>query len=167
MKDGKLYNIIFPIWLFLFFPPVILITLAGNFLIDSLIIVISYYLFKPNKDISCLTFYKKSILRVLIFGFISDLIGAALLFACVSLQDVIGLSDAVIQGICYDPFSNALAIILILVAMIISALIILFFNHQFIFNKLIKDELIRWKIAAFIAVTTLPWTFLLPTKWFV
>ena len=35
-----------------------------------------------------------------------------------------------------------------------------------LFN-IIKDELIRWQVAIFIAITTLPWTFLLPTKWFV
>ena len=167
MKDGKLYNIIFPIWLFLFFPPIILVTLAGNFLIDSLVIIASYYLFKAGEGLSWFEFYKKIILKVWLFGFLADIIGAALLFACVSLQDVIGLSDAVIQGISFDPFSNFLALILVLVAMTISSLCILFFNHRFIFNKIIKDELIRWQVAIFIAITTLPWTFLLPTKWFV
>ena len=167
MKDDKLYNIIFPVWLFLFFPPVILITLAGNFIIDSLVVIAGYFLFKPGEGLSCLEFYKKSIPKVWIFGFLADLIGAVLLFACVTLQDVTGLPDAVIQGISYDPFSNVLALILILVAMTISALCILFFNHRFTFNKLIKDELIRWQIAIFIAILTLPWTFLLPTKLFV
>ncbi len=167
MKDGKLYNLIFPIWLFLFFPPIILFTLAGNFLIDSLVIIASYFLFKAGEGLSCLAFYKKTILKVWLFGFLADLIGAGLLFACISLQDITGLSDAVIQGISFDPFSNVLALILVLVAMTISSLCILFFNHRFTYNKLIKDELIRWQVAIFIAITTLPWTFLLPTKWFV
>ncbi len=167
MKDGKLYNIIFPIWLFLFFPPIILFTLAGNFLIDSIVVIGSYYLFKAGEGLSWLEFYKKSILKVWLFGFLADFIGAGLLFVCISLQDLIGLSDAVIQGISFDPFSNVLALILVLVAMTISSLCILFFNHRFTFNKLIKDELIRWQVAILIAITTLPWTFLLPTKWFV
>lgn len=38
MKQVKLYNVIFPIWLLLIFPPVALIALAGNFIIDSLVI---------------------------------------------------------------------------------------------------------------------------------
>ncbi len=31
MKDVKLYNLIFPIWILYFFPPVILISLFGNY----------------------------------------------------------------------------------------------------------------------------------------
>ena len=58
MKDDKLYNIIFPVWLFLFFPPVILITLAGNFIIDSLVVIAGYFLFKPGEGLSCLDFWQ-------------------------------------------------------------------------------------------------------------
>jgi hypothetical protein len=168
MKDGKLYNMIFPIWLFMFFPPIIIITLAGNFLIDSLVLVAGFFLFKAGEGLTgFLDFYKKTILKVWVFGLLADIIGAALLFACVILQDLIGLSDAVIQGINLDPFSNVLALILVLVAMTISSLCILFFNHRFTFGKLIKDELVRWQMSIFIAIVTIPWTFLLPTKWFI
>ena len=167
MKNGKLYNIIFPIWLFLFFPPIILFTLAANFIIDSLVLILGCFLFKAHGELHWLTFYRNNILKVWIFGFLADIIGAALLFACIGLQDFLGLPNAVIQGISYDPFSNILAVILIMVAILISGLLILFFNHKFTFHKSIEDELIRWKMTAFIAITTLPWTFLIPMKWFV
>jgi len=36
MKQIKLNNVIFPIWMLLFIPPVIFIALIGNFIIDSL-----------------------------------------------------------------------------------------------------------------------------------
>ena len=39
MKQIKLYNVIFLIWILLFFPPVIFITLIGNFMIDTLVII--------------------------------------------------------------------------------------------------------------------------------
>ncbi|HOO12660.1 MAG TPA: hypothetical protein PK684_06890 [Bacillota bacterium] len=35
MKHIKFYNVIFPIWFLMFFPPVVLLTLAGNFIIGS------------------------------------------------------------------------------------------------------------------------------------
>ncbi|HHY82367.1 MAG TPA: hypothetical protein GX505_06770 [Clostridiales bacterium] len=166
MKQIKLYNVIFPVWLILFFPPVIFITLAGNFIFDSLIVIASYFLFRPHKELNWLVFYKKSIIRVWLFGFLADIIGAVILFACVGLQDFLGLSNEVIRGISFDPFSNVLSIILILLSVLISGLCIILFNYNYTFNQLIEEELPRWKVSIFIAVTTLPWTFLLPTKWF-
>ncbi|MGI6537992.1 MAG: hypothetical protein ACOX22_06620 [Caldicoprobacterales bacterium] len=167
MKQVKLYNVIFPIWLILFFPPVIFITLAGNFIIDSLIIIAAYFLFKPHEELNWFRFYKSCILKVWVFGFIADIIGAALLFACAVLQDYIGISDKVIEALMTNPFNNILATLLVVVAMVISSLLIIFFNHQYVFSKLIDDELTRWKVAGFLAITTLPWTFLIPTSIFI
>lgn len=45
MRDIKLYNVIFPIWFIMFYPPIILVTLAGNFIIDSLVLLASAYAF--------------------------------------------------------------------------------------------------------------------------
>ena len=165
-QETKLYNIIFPIWLMLFFPPVILITLAGNWIIDSAVLILCYYFFKPHKEMDWMFFYKKSIVKVWLYGLLADFIGAVILYACVGLQDFLGLSNEVINGISYDPYSNFLAFTLILISMLISGLFILLFNYNFTFRSLIKDELTRWKVAAFIAITTLPWTFLLPTRLF-
>lgn len=36
-KDMKLYNVIFPIWMLFFLPPVRLVVLPANFVIDSLV----------------------------------------------------------------------------------------------------------------------------------
>lgn len=46
MKDIKLYNMIFPIWLMLLCPPVIFITIVGNFVIDSIVLIICFKIFK-------------------------------------------------------------------------------------------------------------------------
>ena len=75
MKQVKLYNVIFPIWLILFFPPVIFITLAGNFIIDSLIIIAAYFLFKPHEELNWFRFYKSCILKVWVFGLLQILSG--------------------------------------------------------------------------------------------
>ena len=44
VKKVKLYNVIFPTWFLMFFPPVILITLLGNFVIDSLVLLACFML---------------------------------------------------------------------------------------------------------------------------
>jgi hypothetical protein len=167
MKPVKLYNVIFPIWFLLFFPPVILITLAGNFIIDSLVIFACYYIFKLADTItSNKTFYKESIWNVWIFGFLSDLIGGAILFITGILGDSIGIPYEISSAINFDPFSHPTAVAIIVIAMIVSAVFIFLFNYKVTFRKLLTDRQQRLKVALTIAIVTMPWTFLLPTKWF-
>ena len=65
-------------------------------------------------------YYKKSIIKVWLFGFLADFIGATILFVLGILGDSFGLSYELINGINYDPFSNPLAVIIILIAILIS-----------------------------------------------
>lgn len=165
--NKKLYNVIFPIWFILFFPPVIFITLMGNYVIDSLVIVACFYMFKlDNTQNNLKTFYKKSISKVWMFGFLADFIGAAILFLLSILGDLLRLPNELITGINYDPFSHPGAVLIIIFSMLISGAFILFFNNKFTFGKLIEDKSLRLKVAITIAIVTIPWTFLLPTKWF-
>jgi len=167
MKEIKLYNVIFPIWFLLFFPPVILITIAGNFVIDSIVIIACFFMFKLSQTQENLkSFYKKSILKVWGFGFLADIIGAAILFTLGILGDYFGLPNDLIAGINYDPFSHPLAVAIIVFSMLVSGVLIFIFNYYFVFKKQIEDKKLRFKVALTIAVITIPWTFLLPTKWF-
>ena len=167
MKEVKLYNIIFPIWLLIFFPPIIFITLAGNFVIDSLVILACVSIFKLaiNSE-ERKSFYKNSIIKVWLFGFLADIIGAAILFILGIWGEYFGLSYELVSAIDFDPFSNPLAVMVIVFAMLVSALFIFLFNYKITFRELIKDNSVRFKVALTIAIVTMPWTFLLPTKWF-
>jgi len=167
MKEIKIYNLIFPIWFLLFFPPVILLTLAGNFAIDSLVIILCYFVFKlKEKQLDLKMFYKKSILKVWLFGFLADIIGGAILFLTVTLGDSLGLPYKLTSAINYDPFSHPVAVIIIIFAMLISTLFIFIFNYRITLKNLIVEKHLRLKVALTIAIITIPWTFLLPTKWF-
>ena len=166
MKDIRLYNVIFPLWFFLFLPPVILITLIGNFVIDSLVVVACFFIFKLADIQKSLTeFYKGSILKVWILGFLADIIGASILFILGILYPL-ELPTDVITGINYDPFSNPAAVAVITIAMLVSAVFIFMFNYRITFSKQIDDKKLRAKVAITVALITMPWTFLLPTKWF-
>ncbi|NLZ53015.1 MAG: hypothetical protein GX892_07700 [Thermoanaerobacteraceae bacterium] len=167
MKQTKLYNVIFPIWFILFFPPVILITLAGNFIIDSLVIYACYLIFRLSDTVTAFkAFYKESIFKVWIFGFLSDLIGAAILFTTGILGDFLGIPYEISSAINFDPFSNVTAVAIIIFAMLVSALFIFLFNYKITFRRQIEDKHKRLKVALTLAIVTMPWTFLLPTKWF-
>jgi len=167
MKEIKLYNVIFPIWLLIFFPPVIFISLVGNFIIDSLVILVCFKVFKlAVYNIDLKIFYKKSINKVWLYGFLSDFIGGIILFIIGILGDYFGLSYELTSAVNFDPFSNILAVLVIIFAMLVSAFFIFLFNYKITFKELIKDASIRFKVALTIAVITMPWTFLLPTKWF-
>ncbi len=115
MKQMKLYNIIFPVWFLQFFPPVIFITLAGNFIIDSLVLLVCFYVFKlADSQNNLKTFYNKSILKVWMFGFLADTIGAGILFVTGILGASFRLSYDLISAINYDPFSHAEAVVIII-----------------------------------------------------
>lgn len=163
MKDVKLYNVIFPIWFLLFFPPVVLITLVGNYLIDSLVIIACFYLMKLSVHHNLSDFYKKSIIKVWLFGFVADIIGASILLS-LTMTDF--LPYEVLNSINYDPFSNLLAVVIIIAAMLVAGAFIFFFNYSLTFKYLIEEKTLRFKLALTIAILTIPWTFLLPTKWF-
>ncbi|AGL03289.1 hypothetical protein [Desulfoscipio gibsoniae] len=165
MKQIKLYNVIFPAWFLLFFfPPIVIITLIGNLLIDSLVILVCFFIFKLGNilELDLKRFYKQSILKVWMFGFLADIIGASILFFISNT----GLPHEVISAINYDPFSNPVAIIIMVFAMLVSSLFIFIFNYKFTWKKIIIEKQLRFKLAITIAIITTPWAFLLPTKWF-
>lgn len=166
MKEVRLNNVIFPIWFLLFFPPVIFITLAGNFIIDSLVLVVCFYCFKLSNINNLKTFYKETIIKVWLFGFLADIIGAAILFTVGILGDSFDLPYNIISAVNYNPFDNVFAFIIITVSMLISALFIFIFNYRYALAKQIADKSLRFKVSLTLAIVTMPWTFLLPTKLF-
>ncbi|HHW31506.1 MAG TPA: hypothetical protein GXX20_07535 [Clostridiaceae bacterium] len=166
MKQLKLYNVIFPLWFIMFFPPVVFITLAGNFIIDSLVIVACFFIYKlAGTGNNLKTFYTKSVFQVWIFGFISDIIGATILFLFGMFGDYFGLPYEMANGINFDPYSYPWAIVIIVLSMLIAAIFIFIFNYKITLREM-DDRKLRFKVAITLAIITMPWTFLLPTKWF-
>ena len=78
-KDVKLYNMILPPFMLFFFVPTLWIVSAlGNFIIDSIVLlIISIFIYKKFTW----QLYKKSIISVFLFGFLSDFLGVLYLMA--------------------------------------------------------------------------------------
>ena len=82
-KPVRLYNVLFPLWFLMIFPVTWLIVLPGNFLIDSLVLIISLRVLKIAEWKS---WYKRHILKVFGFGLLADAIGAAFLVLMMVLE---------------------------------------------------------------------------------
>lgn len=144
-KEIKLYNVLFPFWMLLLFPQVWLIVLSGNFIIDSLVLLVSMYLIKiKDKKI----FYKSNILKIFGFGMLSDILGSAYMLLMMVWVQIGGMGD--------DLY-------LTLPALVISAALIFVFNYFITLRK--YDIKMRLKLALTFAVITAPYTFLIPSSW--
>ena len=143
-KDIRLYNVIFHVWFLMLFPQMWLIVLPGNFIIDSIVLILSmiFLKFEERK-----IFYKQKILKIFIIGLISDLIGASFLF-------ILMLAGAMSMG---DELYFTIP------AMIIAAFFIYLLNYKITFKNL--ELPIRKKLSLIFAIVTAPYTFLIQSSW--
>ena len=144
-NDIKLYNVLFPFWMLLLFPQVWAIVLPGNFIIDSLVLIISMFALKiAEKKV----FYKRHILPIFGFGMLSDIIGAAYMFLLMWAFEVGSMGDE---------------LYLTLPALFIAGALIFVLNYFVTFKK--TDKTLRLKLSLIFALVTAPYTFLVPSSW--
>ncbi len=145
-REVRLNNVIFPVWMLLLFPPVWLIVIPSNFIIDSLVFVVSMVILKiPEKK----KHYKSCILKIFGFGFLSDIIGSLYMFLLMFAFEVGRMGDE---------------LYLTVPALVISAVLIFVFNYFFTFRHFDKGS--RLGLAIIFAIVTAPYTFLIPTSVF-
>lgn len=144
-KDIKLYNVLFPFWMLLLFPPIWLIVLPGNFVIDSLVLIISMFLLKISDKKH---YYKRHILKIYGFGMLSDIVGSAYMLLLMLVFQVGRMGD--------EPY-------LTIPALIISAVLIFVLNYFVTFKN--TDKALRLKLSVIFAIVTAPYTFLIPSSW--
>ena len=144
-KEVKLYNVLFPVWMLLLFPQVWLIVFPGNFIIDSLVLIAGMAAMKITQRKQ---WYKRHILKVFLFGMLSDLIGAGYLLLMMVVFELGQMGD---EWYLTVP------------AIVISAALIFILNYFITFRK--ADRWLRLKFSLLFAVVTAPYTFLIPTRW--
>lgn len=158
----KLYNVIFPMYLLSTFVPFTAVFfLIGNLIIDSaVILIISYIIFKKiNKD-----FYKNTILKIWLFGYLADCISAAFLGVSGELGYYYKenhLKGGILYNIAYKFYSCDVEIIIL--GIIVASLFIFVFNYFISFRKIEITKNQKLLAAIILAITTSPYTFLIPT----
>ncbi len=144
-NDVKLYNVLFPFWMILLFPQIWLIILPGNFIIDSVVLIISMIVLKiADKK----QWYKRHIIKIFLFGMISDIVGAGYMLLLMTVFGVGRMGD--------ELYLTAPAIV-------ISSALIFILNYFITFKK--TDKLLRLKLSLTFAFVTAPYTFLVPLSW--
>lgn len=149
-QDVRLYNVMFPIWFFFLWPvPFWLIILPINFAIDSLVLWLAARRKKIGEKL-----WKQSILRIWLIGFLSDLLGAGLIFLLMLGIDGLGLD--------WDIFHFPGTSLLSLPGVLLAGLLIYWLNRRFSFRKTnLTTEEIRYLSLA-LAIFTAPYAMLIP-----
>lgn len=144
-NEVRLNNVLFPYWMLILFPATWLIILPGNFIIDSIVLLISMTIFgTENKK----QLYKKHILPIFSFGMISDIIGGIYMFLMLAVFEAAHMGDE---------------LYLTIPAIAISAVMIFMFNYFFTFRS--SEKSFRLKMSLIFAIVTAPYTFLIPNSW--
>ena len=164
-KDIRLYNVIFPIWILMFWPtpPIILITLLGNLVIDCLVLYLALRAVKHpgKKEVVKGLWYK-----FWGFGFLADIVGAGWLFGnlyAIELVPFLGFMDSFVNVI--NPWKNPLSLLWTLSGVAIAGVCIYFFDKRAMKNCALLDKRQKHIIALAMAVVTAPWLFLVPLYW--
>ena len=145
IKEEKLYNVLFPFWMILFFPQLWAIVLPGNFIIDSVVFAVSMLCLRlENKK----HWYKKCILKIFGLGMLADIIGSLYMLALMLLFKIGNMGDE---------------LYLTLPALFISAVLIFVFDYFISFRQM--DKKIRLILSLIFAILTAPYTFLIPSSW--
>jgi hypothetical protein len=165
-SDKRLYNVIFPIWLLVFFPSYLwLILIPVNYLIDR--IVLRWSLGDmSDKNLFC----RKNTWKICLAGFLGDFVGSiALFFASQLLSGLGGKRFSFLQmageGIMFDPFTNVLSFLIVAAGIALSAVCIYNLDKRILGKTEMEPEQV--KRAAFrLALFTAPYLYLIPSRWF-
>ena len=154
-KQIRLYNIIMPLWLLMAYPIMWLPTLAGNFIIDSAVLML---LLKIKKIDNKKQIWKSCIINVWAFGMFSDITGAGALFLLVMTLYTSGYHTAS-AAIVNDPWEEPAAAVSVILCMVLSSVLIYLFDSRIAFKKIFEDEKERKRFALYFAILTTPWLF--------
>lgn len=159
-RDIKLYNLIFPMWSIYFFgllfPPMLLILLPANFVVDSIMLLLLFAWLKLSEKKE---WYKKTILKTWGFGFLADVLASGVFVALSeALSDV--FQDANVN--IYLPTSSVPSFLFTTAAVVLAGILIYIFQRKFVLKKLEMEEGQKKKIALGMAILTAPYLMYLP-----
>lgn len=168
-KSVTLYNMILPIWLLVLFPQVWIVVLPANFLIDLLVLRLS---FRHQGIENSKQKAKECIFRVWVAGFAGDFAGgigmASMMFFDFDLQTPFGKwwFDNLTNSVMYNPFETIWAFLWVTVCVVIAGVALYWLNRKWTLQNSGLTEAQKKSTALAMAVFTAPYLFYLPTAWF-
>lgn len=163
-KPIRLYNIILPVWLLVWFPSWLWVfVIPANWLIDWLV---TRYALKRLGDAEYSSRSLKLSWKICIAGFVSDFTGSLLLlWALYLFSSQGGNFRPVEQGLGWNPFSNILSVLIVLLAIVLSGLCIYLLDRIILAKEELTSDQVK-KTALILAVITAPYLYLLPASLF-
>ena len=152
-QDIRLYNVLFPIWFFYFFPIVWLLILPVNFLVDSLVL---WFSARHQGIGERLPLWKKHILPIWGIGFLSDLIGAGLIYLIYMVIAELPLLRF------FNPLLFPGTTLISLPGVILAGVLIYWLNRKLTFRKSSLDPAAIHRFCLHLAFFTAPYTMLIP-----
>ncbi len=167
-KGITLYNIIFPIWLLLWFPSWLwLIIIPLNYLVDRAVFTILAKKAKPELNTQ---FFRQNTWKLFLRGFGADFIGTLFLLIPTLFDIIFDFSNKSFldfnQALSYAPFSNPLALIYTIIAIAFAGFLIYKFDKKALLKMGVFGEAEAKKIALLLAIITAPYLYLLPGSLF-
>ena len=163
-RDYRLYNIILPIWLLIWFPSWLwFLLIPANWLVDWLV---TGFALKNLGDADYRSRSMRISWKICIAGFVSDFAGSLILLGALYLFSALGEPFRPIeQGLGWNPFTNIFSVLIILAAIAVSGFCIYFLDRNILKKEDLTENQIR-KTALALAVITAPYLYLLPASLF-
>lgn len=170
-KPVVLRNVAFPVFMLLLLPPVWLVILPLNLLVDLAVLLVGYQLLieRVGTRGAMRALGWKTAVVTWLFGFLADFAGGGLLLGATMANELFPALrqeswNAIQSAIIYNPFRNLWALSIVLLAVALVGVLIYLFA-RYIGLRRIGDLAARRKLALALAVCTAPYLFLLPTEW--
>ncbi len=154
-EGTKLYNLGFSTIMLYLFPQLWYISLPFNFVIDSIVLLLGLKIYgKENIFYN----YRKSILKIWLFGYLADIIGSVVQCGI----DVIAGMGFYSGSVVVNPLGGVFPLFATLFSVAVSGVLIYVFNLKICLKTALLEEKDKKKISLLIAICTAPYMFFIP-----
>lgn len=160
-RDVVIHNFIFPTSMLYFIlvasPPALVFVLAANFIVDSLMLFLMFFLLKlPEKK----TLYKKAAVHTWLYGFAADFIASFGIFAAhFALDERFGLHLDLYH---VAPWKNPSGFLFVTTGIILAGILIYVFQRRWVLKGIKLEKQQRHRLALGMAILTAPYLMYLP-----
>lgn len=155
----RLYNVLFPIWILIFFPQVLAIVIPGNLIVDAAVLLIALAVLGCREKGAVI---RKCWWKVWLLGFAADLIGAAWMVLGWFVTSWVPSLDSSLGKILYNPFGHPAAFLWTAAGVAIAGWFIFLLDRRVFRSVPELTSRQSTRLALTFAIATAPWLFFLP-----
>lgn len=157
-------SMIFPTWVIVYFPPLILIVMGLNTFLDLMIFAIGGLMLRGGLDLTTASYWLRTLWRSIMIGLLVDFVIALYLTFWLLISDFLpheNYSDALLS----NPYKNFVATVVVCSGIVIAIAMIYQLNTKWAFSEMINPQASHI-MAMLLAVIGSPWYYLIPSQIF-